>query len=268
MSMEAWLSKHSYLRPIAEFHAEISTAMARISVAYAHTPNWPQYVDDYKQGIPVLKSSQEVIDCGELRRIVISLLRLLSCAPLSGQLKQKSMELHSEFHGNPRQLAAWLLSNGDCTSSHPGLLRYIGWSALTQYLQPLVGAFEDWRDEESWMRSYCPICGSGPSMAQLASTDSGRRRSLVCGCCGTRWQFHRIGCPFCKNTNDQELSTLSIEGEKDLRIDCCHSCSGYLKTYNGEGQESLMLADWTSLHLDFLAQDRGMKRLATSLYEL
>jgi hypothetical protein len=29
-----------------------------------------------------------------------------------------------------------------------------------------------------------------------------------------------------------------------------------------------MLADWTSLHLDLLAQDRGLRRLATSLYDL
>ena len=64
------------------------------------------------------------------------------------------------------------------------------------------------------------------------------------------------------------MSVLSVEGEKQLRIDCCLSCSGYLKTYNGGGQESLMLVDWTSLHLDFLAKDRGLKRLATSLYEL
>jgi hypothetical protein len=30
----------------------------------------------------------------------------------------------------------------------------------------------------------------------------------------------------------------------------------------------VLLADWTSLHLDVLARDRGLKRLAASLYEL
>lgn len=266
--MEAWLSKHSYLRPIAEFHVEVSEAMAKIALTHAHIPNWPQYLDDYKQGIPVLKSLREVIDCEELQRIVISLLRLLSCAPLPGQLKQKSMELHADFQQGPPQLVAWLLGNGDCPCSHPGLLRHVGWTALAQYLQPLVGAFEGWRDEESWMRCYCPVCGSGPSMAQLAGSDPGRRRLLVCGCCRMRWQFLRIGCPFCENTNDQRLSALSIEGEKQLRIDYCHSCSGYLKTYISEGRESLMLADWTSLHLDILAKDKGLLRMASSLYEL
>jgi hypothetical protein len=28
-----------------------------------------------------------------------------------------------------------------------------------------------------------------------------------------------------------------------------------------------MLADWTSLHVDLIASDRGLKRLASSLYE-
>jgi hypothetical protein len=53
-----------------------------------------------------------------------------------------------------------------------------------------------------------------------------------------------------------------------LRIDYCEACRGYLKTYDGQGNEQLMLADWTSLHLDLLAHDRGLKRLAPSLYEL
>jgi FdhE protein len=30
----------------------------------------------------------------------------------------------------------------------------------------------------------------------------------------------------------------------------------------------VLLADWTSLHLDVLAKDRGLKRLADSLYDL
>jgi hypothetical protein len=32
--------------------------------------------------------------------------------------------------------------------------------------------------------------------------------------------------------------------------------------------QAFFLADWTSLHLDIIAQDRGLKRLANSLYEL
>jgi hypothetical protein len=48
----------------------------------------------------------------------------------------------------------------------------------------------------------------------------------------------------------------------------CEKCQGYLKTYEREGNEVVLLADWTSLHLDLLARDRGLKRLAASLYEV
>jgi FdhE protein len=77
-----------------------------------------------------------------------------------------------------------------------------------------------------------------------------------------------MGCPFCELAHAHHLSAIVIEGEKYLRIDYCQSCRAYLKTYNGEGSEPLYLADWTSLHLDIIARDRGLKRLATSLYEL
>ena len=59
-----------------------------------------------------------------------------------------------------------------------------------------------------------------------------------------------------------------VEGEGGLRIDYCDSCRGYLKTYDGQGAEDVMLADWTSLHLDALAQDRGLRRVAASLFDL
>jgi FdhE protein len=68
--------------------------------------------------------------------------------------------------------------------------------------------------------------------------------------------------------NELEFSVLIIEGEGGLRIDFCERCRGYLKTYVGEGSEEVMLADWTSIHADMIAVGRGLKRLASSLYEL
>ena len=67
--------------------------------------------------------------------------------------------------------------------------------------------------------------------------------------------------------DSQRLAAVAVEGEAGLRIDYCESCRGYLKTYDGQGDEALLLADWTSLHLDLVAPDRGLKRLAASLYE-
>jgi FdhE protein len=105
-----------------------------------------------------------------------------------------------------------------------------------------------------------------PAMAQLAGEEHGRQRFLSCGCCGTRWHFQRTCCPFCES-DSQRLESMIVEGESGLRIDHCASCAGYIKTYDGLGDESLLLSDWSSLHLDVLAADRGLKRLAASLYE-
>jgi FdhE protein len=138
---------------------------------------------------------------------------------------------------------------------------------LARHLRGVVSAFGSWRDEERWLRSYCPTCGSPPAMAQLVGKDPGRQRFLVCGCCRTRWRYRRTECPFCEH-DDPQHSTMVIEGEGSLRIDCCKACGGYLKTYTGEGSEAVFLADWTSIHLDVLARDRGLKRLAGSMYAL
>jgi FdhE protein len=53
-----------------------------------------------------------------------------------------------------------------------------------------------------------------------------------------------------------------------LRLDVCHACRGYVKTYVGDGGERVLLADWSSLHLDVLARDRGLERRGESLYDL
>ena len=103
-------------------------------------------------------------------------------------------------------------------------------------------------------------------MAQIAGVDA-RTRLLSCGCCVTRWRFRRTQCPFCEN-DAHRLSGIKMDGEPELRIDFCEACRGYLKTYEGHGKESLQLADWTSLHLDLLAHQRGLRREAASLYDL
>jgi len=186
----------------------------------------------------------------------------------SGWLATETRAVHAELQREPhaaRRIVDLLLGDESAAPPFPGLVRYLGWTAIKRFIAPVVLAFNRWRDEEKWQRRYCPTCGSLPAMAQLVGEEPGRRRLLSCGCCGTRWQFKRTCCPFCE-TDSQRLESLIVEGESGLRIDHCASCGGYIKTYDGHGEESLLLSDWSSLHLDLLASDRGLKRLAASLY--
>ncbi len=271
MMQDVWLTTHPYLSSVADFDAQVAMAAASFPTGTVKIPNWGDCVGDYRAGIPLLRSSRVAIDCERAGAILALLVENLATKPMPATLADQCRVLLAQLRGDtnsPRQAVGWLLESEDFEPAHPGLLRYAGWTALARHLRPLVDAFDSWRDEEHWLRGYCPTCGSRPAMAQLVGVDPGRLRLLSCGCCGTRWRYRRIGCPFCKAADDHRLSALAIEGEKHLRIDYCQSCRAYLKTYDGEGSEPLFLADWTSLHLDVIARDRGLKRLADSLYEL
>lgn len=233
MIHDSWLEAHSYLRPLAELAAQVDRAAADLEILDARIPDWEAYRQDFLAGVPLLTSAAAGVDLEPGERMAIALIEQLGVTSPDEPI--------------------------------PGMLRYVSWTALALYLRPIVTAFAAWRDDDKWMRRHCPTCGSLPAMAQLVGADPGRKRMLSCGCCRTRWQFKRTGCPFCEG-DAQRLASIAIDGDPRLRIDHCESCRGYLKTYNGQGEEALLLADWTSLHLDLIAHDRGLKRMAASLY--
>jgi len=271
MTQDVWLIKHPYLQRMADLQALIDAALAEVSIPGACVPSWDDYISDFHAGIPLLQSSRVAIDFRDVERALTSLIEALPLKPLPGKLAQDSRTLEAQLHrdrDSPRRALAWLLDNDSFTPMNPGLLRYLGWSVLARYLRPVVDAFSGWRDEERWLRSYCPTCGALAAMAQLVGTDPGRLRFLSCGCCRSRWRYRRTGCPFCQSEDDHRLAVVSVEGESGLRIDYCEACSGYVKTYEGQGNESVLLADWTSLHLDIIARDRGLNRCAGSLYQM
>ena len=266
-----WLAAHPYLRALAEFHAIVGAAVNSLPNDLCCVPNWHDYINDFHAGVPLLRSSNRAINLKPVKPMVESLIEKLGSIPLPNNLMQQVHELAQELSRDPEASIDVMARSFDETThtiSHCGLLRYLSWAAVAKYLSKVVTAFDGWCDEERWLRSYCPICGSLPAMAQLIGSDPAKMRLLSCGCCGTRWRFRRIGCPFCENKNDHQLAVLTIKGEADLRIDFCEFCKGYLKTYDGTGGEAVLLLDWTSLHLDVIAQDRGLKRLGDSLYAL
>ncbi len=269
MTSNPWVEAHTYLRPLAELSAEVDRAMGGIDVGGAGIPDWDDYRADFLAGVPLLSSADAAVELEPGGRIAAALIERMASGMSSGPLAAEIRALDAELRRGPdipRRITDFLLGDEAVAPPSPGLLRYLGWTAVARFLAPVVGAFAGWRDEDRWLRRYCPTCGSLPAMAQLVGSEPGRMRLLSCGCCGTRWQFKRTGCPFCE-TDAQRLTSVTIEEEPGLRIDHCESCGGYLKTYDGEGNEALWLSDWSSLHLDLIAHDRGLKRLAVSLYE-
>jgi FdhE protein len=270
VTLEDWLTGHSYLRPLARVVAAVESAVSRVPAAEARPPAWDAYDEDHRAGVPLLSSPGAGVDFEPAGEMTRALVERLDPERLSGRMSAELSALREELAREPesaRRLSEWLMGTETLTPSSPGLLRYLGWSAATRYLRPLQREFEGWRESRRWLRGQCPTCGTLPAMAQLVGADQGRRRLLVCGHCRTRWEFPRTGCPFCGHDGER-LAVVAVEGEKGLRLDTCEACRGYLKTYAGEGEEAVLLSDWTSLHLDVAARARGLERRAVSLYDL
>jgi len=269
LTREGWLEGHAYLQPIGELSAEVDRAIGEIESASPEIPSWDDYSSDFQEGVPLLQSSRASIDLEPAGNVALALVKALTESS-SKKIAAEASEVDTALSGEPEassRIVNWLLGDESLAPPSPGLLRYLGWAAMARYLLPVRAAYATWRDDERWLRNYCPMCGAAPVMAQLIGMDQGRKRLLVCGRCSTRWLFKRTECPFC-GSDSERLAVLSVEGEAGLRIDYCDSCKGFLKTYAGEGNEPLLLSDWSSLHLDLLAHDRGLKRLASSLYDI
>lgn len=269
MTRDLWLEGHAYLRPLADLSAHVDRVADGIDVPDVRLPDWDDYRVDFLGGVPLLSSRDAVVEIEPGGRMAAALIERLAVEAPTESLGAEVRALDEHLRRTPaaaRLIADFVRGDETLAPPFPGLMRYLGWIAMARFLRPVVTAFGGWRDENRWLRGHCPTCGSLPAMAQLVGADHGRKRLLSCGCCGTRWVFKRTVCPFCTN-DPQRLSSVAIEGEPALRIDYCESCRGYLKTYTGEGHEPLLLADWSSLHLDLIAHERGLKRLAASLYD-
>ncbi|MDI6764269.1 MAG: formate dehydrogenase accessory protein FdhE [Thermodesulfobacteriota bacterium] len=117
---------------------------------------------------------------------------------------------------------------------------------------------------EAWLKGYCPICGSLPSLSLLKDAEG--KRFLLCSFCGYQWRVDRFFCAFCGNKEQDSLHYFCGEGEETHRIDTCDKCHQYIKTIDARNIEIIdpVLEDLATLHLDLLATQKGYRRPAPS----
>jgi FdhE protein len=269
---ERWIARHPYLEPLARFEEAVEGIAGMAVPAIAHGSDWEGYRADAALGIPLLHSPSAGVDCDAAGADLLN--RLVDRSAdlrLPPHLAAACSDVRDGFRGDagaPRRALAYLLRGEGEPPADQGLLRYFTWTALAHVLAPVIEEAARRRRGIPWTRGICPTCGAPPNQGQLAGNGDARRRLLACGACRTRWSFQRIGCPFCGNEEQRRIDALEVAGEEGLRLDACQECKGYVKTYVGEGEEALFLADWSTLHLDLLAAERGYERKGASLYAL
>jgi FdhE protein len=116
---------------------------------------------------------------------------------------------------------------------------------------------------DTWLKGYCPICGSLPALLFLQG--EGERKGY-CSWCGTIWGMHRLQCPTCDNRLHESLGYFQVEGESQYRVNYCRLCKSYFKMIDTRERLDfpyLPLEEWTTLHLDLLAQKDGWQQPAS-----
>ncbi len=116
----------------------------------------------------------------------------------------------------------------------------------------------------TWHRENCFVCGAAATLGELQGND--QEKHLRCGRCGADWQFPRMQCMFCGNVDHKTLGYLYPESQREkMRVDVCDMCRGYLKVisaFSPTPTDLLAAEDLATLHLDYIAQERGYARVA------
>ena len=155
-----------------------------------------------------------------------------------------------------------------------GFIRSTIWRMIAALVPAELKEPDGWnpdRDRPRFRENYCPVCGRQPVLADLRKYREGRTRDLVCGGCGTRWLYARVGCVYCGNENLEKMHTLEPTDSDIMRLDICDVCDSYIKTYrgpaNGSDADAIYRQDWASVHLDLLAEEKGLHKKGNPILE-
>ena len=139
------------------------------------------------------------------------------------------------------------------------------------FLQPYA-EFVRSNSESSWQaynQGRCPFCGRKPAFGVLRQQGDGGSRSLVCSFCMAEWQFRRILCAGCGEEDHKKLPVFTADGLAHVRVECCDTCSSYLKTVDltKNGLAVPVVDEIAAIPLDLWAQGRGYSKLQVNLMQ-
>jgi FdhE protein len=163
--------------------------------------------------------------------------------------------LHSVLEGKPEEIH----HQADALGLNAGLTSAILGLVLLPMLSRLHAGLASLRQNLAWNPGYCPTCGSWPLLGEFRGLE--QIRFLRCGLCAAEWEYPRLRCLYCGESDHRQLGYFSVEGEESRhRAAVCQSCHGYVKIVSSLAPLSapgLLVANVATLHLDLAAADRG-----------
>ena len=270
-----WLEKHPFLKDIGEMNLSIIQILEKIETEPLQLPNLDLYKETFGKGIPVLQNEElQKTLCKPVKQVVLAVTKGLSETQIPAALKKNCQSLHFYAEKNStdeilgyvlRQETNKIQTFCEKNDLDAKFANFALWLSISHVISQNALPIKLWVEGKDWERNYCPVCGSLPVLAQLKQANDGHQRHLICGSCHSSWTYKRIGCTYCGNEELNRLRLYETDSEPAMRIDVCEDCHTYIKTYIKEGQEAIYLADWTTLHLDLLAEKEGFSKKGSSL---
>jgi FdhE protein len=181
---------------------------------------------------------------------------------ISQALRKKEVDLEELFMRVLDSDTGYIDFIANKTGVHKWLLNFLAESSIKPSLEAYAEMLKGYVDQQSWLKGYCPVCGSQPERAELRM-DVGER-FLECSSCSYMWRFKRVVCPFCGNDDSKKLRFFNTDTDgKAYRVDVCEECKKYIKTIDlREVQEDVVpiIEDIGTLHLDIIAEKEGYTR--------
>jgi len=108
------------------------------------------------------------------------------------------------------------------------------WSAASFPVTALLQSFAHHRAAISeidfrTLQPICPFCQCPPQLGVLRPEGDGGKRYLLCSLCGTEWEYRRVICANCEESDKEKLPVFKNEKAPYIQLAACDTCHAYLK---------------------------------------
>jgi FdhE protein len=262
--------------PMLDFYQKIREAQEHVKPSLKEKPiplkrEWKDLLK--KEGFPLLQKKEFPVDGDAAVALFQTLCHIAK--ETNPNLSEQVHKIESSLRSQKTDLKMLLEEGWDEKRMEqaaenfevaPRVFAFLVQNSVKPSIEATVRQLQNELDAESWLKGYCPICGSPPSLSLLRNETG--IRYLLCSFCDYQWRLERLTCPHCANTDPSFLRYFSGEGEETHRVDLCDQCHQYIKTIDFRTTEVFepSLEDLGTLHLDLLAAQQGYTRPVASFW--
>lgn len=114
----------------------------------------------------------------------------------------------------------------------------------------------------------CPFCLSAPQLGVLRPEGEGGKRYLLCTLCGAEWEYRRVICPNCEESDKEKLPVFQLEDMACVKLFACDTCHTYLKCIDlgVDGHAIPEIDDIATLPMSLWATQNGFSPMKLNLF--